>query len=175
MAVPAAASASPRGGPGHVSAFTGTSVFDFSTPSCSFAHQVFEATFGTRRHPGTIHVDGCATPTSLPPAGRTSVAASVTAAVTFTAAFTGTFTMVMPDRRHLAGAVTGSIQAPSAGSCSSDRGPAAVDLTLAPNAGTLSVDHTRRTFDMIGTWCSSAAPGVTDPVTGTIGLTPLVP
>src|SRR4051794_13652351 len=65
--------------------FEGTGAFDFSTPACSFVHQVFDATYTTqknahKKHPqvGSFHAEGCVD--FGPPGGPTFV-------------FTGTFTL----------------------------------------------------------------------------------
>jgi hypothetical protein len=133
---PGAAHASPQ--PKFAPEFRGVSVFDFSTPACSFVHQIFTARFvDSLGGWGRLRIEGCVD------------------GVTF--AFDGTFQIenVHGTQR---GAVAGDIGT-TAGHCPSG-GRATLDFVLTPRAG--------RPRHLVGLWCTPAVPDVPGPIRGTI-------
>jgi hypothetical protein len=132
--------------------FTGTSTFDFSSPDCSFAHQLFDATLTTRRG-ATLHIEGCTDlPTSPGPPGGTLFP------------FTGTFE-IASGRRSITGTVTGAVGAPSSRPCDGLI-PAGLDLELTPT--TRRPHHPVAPLQLDGDWCSPGTPGVPGPISGTV-------
>jgi hypothetical protein len=132
--------------------FTGTSVFDFSTPPCSFVHQVHDATYTPdHRHPGSFDLDGCV---EFGEAGF---------------AYSGLFVLTTPNGAALHGTVTGVVAGTSpTGPCDPTGFPASLEFTLALTQGTKGFKHATGTIHLAGTWCSPAVPGVPGPIFGTL-------
>ncbi len=132
--------------------FTGTSTFDFSSPDCSFAHQLFDATLTTRRG-ATLHIEGCA---DLPtdPAGSTVFP------------FTGTFE-IGSGRRSISGTVSGAVGTPTSGTCDG-LFPGGLDFELTPTSGTRRPHHPVAPLQLDGVWCSPMVPGEPGPISGTL-------
>ena len=150
VAAPTAVSAAPRRGHHPVTVpFAGTSTFDFSTPDCPFADQVFDAGIGTRGRLGSLHLDGCV-------------------AIGAGFAFTGTFLITTPHRGKVEGTVSGSIATPTSGSCDTGLIAGTLNFTLTPTGGTRVFRHDTKPISLVGTWCSPAVPDVAGPITGTL-------
>jgi hypothetical protein len=132
-------------------AFTGSSVFDFGSGGCSFAHQFYEATLTTRRG-DTLHIEGCA---DLPSIGTTFP-------------FTGTFTIASPGRRGITGTVSGVVGNPTANPCAAGLVPAGLDFELTPTRETRRPHDPVPPLQLDGVWCSPALPGVPGPISGTL-------
>jgi hypothetical protein len=131
--------------------FTGTSVFDFSTPACTFVHQVHDATYTTaNRRSGSFNLDGC-----------------VVSGPAFD--YTGLFVVTTPNGAILNGTVTGVVGGTSPpGPCDPTHLPVSLDFTLALTQGTKNFKHASGTIHLTGTWCSPGAPGVPGPISGTL-------
>jgi hypothetical protein len=125
--------------------FTGTSVFDFATPECSFAHQVFDATLATHRG-DSLHIDGC------------------TEVLTSPFTFTGTFVLDSPGRHDVTGTVSGFVGGSPPDHCAVGFG-ASLDFELTPTTDT---GRPSLPLQLDGTWCSPMAPGVPGPISGTL-------
>ena len=164
----AVAGAAPVGGPPQVNTFVGTTVFQFATSGCGFVHQTFDATYGGGRHPGTLHLDGCAT-TTIPPFARASAAAAPSVGTIF-AYYQGTFAITAPDGRRIAGTVSGSLA--DAGFIDCVAGEAGLAFVMTPTTGTRLVGGVRRPFVLNGLWCDNATPGQVDMIRGTFALAP---
>jgi hypothetical protein len=140
LAAPAGAAG---GSSGAVSGpFTGTTSYTFTTDGCSFVHQVYQGTFGTRSRPsGSFDLAGC---------------------VELTTGFTysGTFTV-----RTAGGALTGTV----AGTIDAEILPCSpFHFTLTVTGGTGRFRHTGGTIAVTGQWCSrNTVPAVDDPISGT--------
>jgi hypothetical protein len=131
--------------------FTGMSVFDFSTPACTFVHQVHDATYTTEKgRSGSFNLDGCVV---FGPAGFD---------------YSGLFVVTTPNGAILNGTVTGVVAggAPPSGPC--PRVTVPLDFTLALTQGTKNFKHATGSIHLTGIWCSSGAPGVPDPISGTL-------
>ena len=132
--------------------FSGTSTFDFSTPPCSFVHQVFDATANVGREPATLHLDGCVRISSLPSPF----------------AFDGSFTITVAHRGQVTGSATGTIGDDSSVSCASGQVGSSLEFGLAPTGGTRSLRHTITSIEVAGSWCSPALPDQPGPISGTV-------
>jgi hypothetical protein len=149
VALPTAGGAAP--GRIRTVAFTGSSVFDFSTAGCSFAHQFYDATLMTKRG-DTLHLEGCA---DLPTVGTLFP-------------FTGTFTLASPGRRTVTGAVSGPIGGPASGPCDGGLVPGSIHFVLTPVRDTRRPHDPPAPLQLDGTWCSPAVPNVPGPISGTL-------
>ena len=130
--------------------FTGTSVFDFSTPTCLFIHQVHNATYTTTNgRAGSFDLDGC---------------------VAFRGfLYSGLFVLTTPNGAILNGTVTGVVASTVAvGPCGANEFPASLDFTLAPMQGTKNFGHATGTIHLTGTWCSPGIAGVPGPIFGAL-------
>ena len=135
--------------------FTGTSVFDFSTPACSFAHQVHDATYTTANgRSGSFDLDGCVV---VGPGGEFD--------------YSGLSVVTTPNGAILNGTITGVVGGTAqTGPCDLTQFPipASLDFTLALASGTKNFQHATGTVHLSGTWCSPAQPGVPGPISGTL-------
>jgi hypothetical protein len=134
---PGAAHATPQ--PKFAADFRGTSVFDFSTPACSFVHQTFRAKFidslgGT----GTFLLDGCVNGSTF--------------------AFDGKFRLNSASGTRR-GRVGGTVSN-SAKSCPNGGFPSDLDFMLTSRVGD--------PIHLLGLWCSPVTPGVEGPIRGTL-------
>jgi hypothetical protein len=129
-------------------AFSGTSVFDNSTPACSFVHQVHEAAYTTANgRSGSFQLDGCVVSQGL--------------------FYSGVFVLTTPNGAVLNGTVTGFVGGAGPGACLPPLIPAALNFTLAVTQGTKNFGHVTGTIDLSGTWCAASA-GVPGPISGTL-------
>ncbi len=129
--------------------FAGTSTFDFSTPACPFAHQVFDAGIGARARLGTLHADGCVDPVAGFP-------------------YHGTFVITTPHLGEVEGTVSGSIATPTSDSCPAGLVPGRLTFTLTPTHGTKAFRHDTTPISLAGIWCSPAVPDVAGTIAGTL-------
>jgi hypothetical protein len=132
-------------------AFSGTSTFDFTAPTCGIVEQVFDATMSTRSGVVTLLVNGCVIPALVGP---------------YT--FEGSFTISSAHRVELSGTATGSIGGTSPPSCAPGLFGASFDFALASTAG--AAIHTITALEMAGTWCSPGTPDVPGPINGTVAV-----
>lgn len=131
--------------------FSGTSVFDFSTPACSFAHQVYDASYNAQAgSSGSFHLDGC---------------------VTFGAGgafdYTGTFQLQL-NRATLTGTVSGVVGNTPAHGCQDGLFPGSLTFTLTVQSGTARFKAAIGTISLDGTWCSPTTPNVAGPIDGNL-------
>ena len=87
------AGAAPLVGPAQVNTFVGTSGVAAPAPGCAFILQTFDATYGSSRHPGALHLRGCI-----------DIVDPVSSY-----AFTGTFIIDAPDGRQIRGSASGVV------------------------------------------------------------------
>jgi hypothetical protein len=128
--------------------FTGTSVFDFSTPACSFAHQVYDASYNPQAgSSGSFHLDGCVT---FGPGGAFD--------------FNGTFALQW-NHATLAGTVAGVVGNAPASACPSGFA-SSLAFTLTVQSGTGRFNAASGTISLDGTWCSPTTPNVAGPING---------
>jgi hypothetical protein len=107
--------------------FTGTTVFDFSTPRCSFVHQVFDATYQAEAGgSGTFHIDTCVSDALVDGAFPVD----------------GSFVLTTPSGATLTGSVTGRVFG----------GPPQLDFTLTVTGGTGQFQGVTGTVGLDGTW-----------------------
>jgi hypothetical protein len=137
--------------------FAGTTEFDFSTPGCGFAHQVFDGTYRVDRKAkkpvtGSFHLDTCVSFSPNPSAtGSTFL-------------WNGTFTLDPPGRGKLTGIVSSRRDFPP-GPCGSAFA-ASLNFRLRVQHATGPYAGVRGKVVLRGTWCSGMAPDDPDPITG---------
>jgi hypothetical protein len=106
--------------------FSGTTAFDFDSLGCSFVHQVFDLTYDTARGPGSLHLEGCATPDNAWAGGFR---------------YDLDFVLRLPKRGWLSGTATGGVFP--------------MDLTLTVEHGSKRFRHVTGTIDLDGTWSAT--------------------
>jgi hypothetical protein len=135
--------------------FSGTTVFDFSTPRCTFVHQTYDATYTTKNGArGTLHLDGCIdfVPTTF--------------------SYDGTFRLRSTrDGSTLRGHVTGTVTNSTTQTCAQGAFPSDLDFTLTASRGTLRYAHVTGSIRLTGLWCSFAnmlPPRFDGPISGSL-------
>jgi hypothetical protein len=137
--------------------FNGTTEFDFSTPGCSFAHQVFDGTYrvnqkGKKPGTGSFHLDTCVS-FSPDPSGTGS-----------TFLWDGTFTLDPPGPGTLSGTVF-SRRDLTPGPCPSAFA-ASLNFRLKVQNATGDYAGVKGKVALRGTWCSGMLPDDPDPIFG---------
>jgi hypothetical protein len=120
--------------------FRGTTSYTFTTDGCSFVHQVYQGTFGTRGKTGSFRLAGCVD-------------------LTTSFGYTGTFT-VEARGGNLTGTVAGTIEAATL-PC------APFHFTLTVTGGSGRFHRTVGSIAVDGEWCNRGEiPAVSDPIDG---------
>lgn len=149
LAAPAVAGAAPAQGHQVTVPFTGSSTFDLSTPACSFAHQVYDASLGATAGGATLHLDGCVS-------------------LTIPFIFSGTFVITTAHLGQLTGTVTGPVGDASPTLCAADLSSSSLDFALTPTGATGAFHRTNGSVHLTGLWCSPAVPDVPGAISGTL-------
>jgi len=130
--------------------FTGTTGWQFTAAGCSFVHQTFDGTYGTRHKPsGSFHLDGCVTPDLAPPNSGLFD-------------YVGTFSVKTRGHTAVTGTVSGTEDA-SMVPC------APLNFVLTVTHGTGRLSGSTGTITLTGNWCGRVSPDiepVADPING---------
>lgn len=123
--------------------FAGTTSYTFVTDGCSFVHQVYDGTYGTRRKAtGSFHLSGC-----VDLVGSSFL-------------YTGSFSVDAKGQGALTGTVTGTVDAATL-PC------APLDFVLTVTGGTGRLARVSGSITLQGSWCGRGnVPAVDDPISG---------
>ena len=133
--------------------FTGTSTFDYTTPTClpfpTQVHQVFDGTYTIQSgRTGSFHLDGC-TANVTSPAGPYP--------------YSGTFALAAPGGATMNGTAVGSLMAVAPFSDN-----VTLTITLTPTGGTHEFGNVGGLVNLTGTWQSGGFPTTTGPISGSL-------
>src|SRR4051812_28505888 len=128
--------------------FTGTTGWKFTAAGCSFVHQTYDGTYGTRRKPvGSFHLDGCVAPAGTSNNGL------------FT--YNGTFSLHAKGHTGVTGTVSG-IEDAGMFPC------APLNFVLTVIGGTGRLAGSTGSITLHGNWCGRTVTvePVADPISG---------
>jgi len=131
--------------------FTGTTLFSFATPACSFVHQVYDGTYTIPNgKTGSFHLDGCV---DFAPVGF---------------AYTGGFVLTTPKGAVLRGRVNGIVFGNDpTGPCPAGTQPGPIHFALTVTQATAGFKRAAGSIDLAGTWCETlVGPGTDGTILG---------